>query len=364
MAGLYIHIPFCKSKCIYCDFYSMTRLSAIEEVVNGIIREFESRKYEINEPFTTIYIGGGTPSVVPCDILLPLIEALPLDCVKEFTIEANPDNITHELVAKWKQAGINRVSLGVQTLDDKVLKSIGRRHNGRQAIEAIKMIAEGGINNISADLIYGLPGISHNRWEQDLDAILTTPITHLSAYSLTYTEGTMLYKMWQQNRVSPLSDEETELRFNTLRNMTAAAGFEHYEISNFAKSGYQSQHNSTYWEPTGKWLGLGPSAHSFDGVTRRIDIPDISEWLSALPRPYTIDEETDLDRVNDIIVTTLRTAKGLNLNDIPERYRHRVLESASRHIASGAITRNSDNLRIEQSRWLISDAYIRDLIIL
>lgn len=326
--------------------------------------EFESRKDEIVETFTTIYIGGGTPSVVPVDILLPLIESLPTESVREFTIEANPDNITPELVARWKQAGINRVSLGVQTLDDKVLKSIGRRHNGRQAIEAIKMIAEGGINNISADLIYGLPGISQNRWEQDLDAILSTPVTHLSAYSLTYTEGTMLYKLWQQNRITPLSDEGTELRFNTLRNMTAAAGFEHYEISNFAKKGYKSQHNSTYWMPEGKWLGLGPSAHSFDGTTRRIDIPDTSEWLSRLPHPYTIDEETDLDRVNDIIVTTLRTANGLNLNDIPEKYRHRVLESASRHIASGAITKNFENLRIEQSLWLISDAFIRDLIIL
>ena len=270
----------------------MTRLSAMEEVVNGIIMEFESRKDEIDEAFTTIYIGGGTPSVVPVDILLPLIESLPTESVREFTIEANPDNITPELVARWKQADINRVSLGVQTLDDKVLKSIGRRHNGRQAIEAIKMIAEGGINNISADLIYGLPGISQNRWEQDLDAILSTPVTHLSAYSLTYTEGTMLHKMWQQNRITPLSDEETELRFNTLRNMTAAAGFEHYEISNFAKKGYKSQHNSTYWMPEGKWLGLGPSAHSFDGTTRRIDIPDTSEWLSRLPNPYTIDEET------------------------------------------------------------------------
>lgn len=326
--------------------------------------EFESRKDEIDEAFTTIYIGGGTPSVVPVDILLPLIESLPTESVREFTIEANPDNITPELVARWKQAGINRVSLGIQTLDDKVLKSIGRRHNGRQAIEAIKMIAEGGINNISADLIYGLPGISQNRWEQDLDAILSTPVTHLSAYSLTYTEGTMLYKMWQQNRITPLSDEETELRFNTLRNMTAAAGFEHYEISNFAKKGYKSQHNSTYWMPEGKWLGIGPSAHSFDGAIRRIDIPDITEWLSRLPQPYTIDEETDLDRVNDIIVTTLRTANGLNLNDIPERYRNRVLESAGRHISSGAIIHESDNLRIEQSRWLISDAFIRDLIIL
>lgn len=342
----------------------MTRLSAMEDVVKGIMQEFEYRKDEINEPFTTVYIGGGTPSVVPVDILMPLIESLPLDHVREFTIEANPDNISPELVSQWKRAGINRVSLGVQTLDDKVLKSIGRRHNGRQAIDAIKMIAEGGINNISADLIYGLPGISQNRWEQDLDAILNTSITHLSAYSLTFTEGTMLYKMWQQNRVSPLSDEETELRFNTLRIMTDAAGFEHYEISNFAKSGFQSQHNSTYWKPCGKWLGLGPSAHSFDGATRRIDIPDISEWLSALPRPYTIDEESDLDRINDIIVTTLRTANGLNLNDIPAEHRLKVLESASRHIESGAITKNSDILKIEQSHWLISDSYIRDLIIL
>lgn len=364
MAGLYIHIPYCRSKCIYCDFYSHTKLSEMEQTVAGLIQEYNYRRKEIDEPFTTIYIGGGTPSVLPSALLESLVAELDKSHVIEFTIEANPDNISRETVSIWKDLGINRVSLGVQTLNDKVLKSIGRRHTAKQAVEAINIISDCGISNISADLIYGLPGIDEKSWEHDLKTLLSTPIKHLSAYCLTYNEGTMLYKMWQQGRVFPATDEEIENRFNALRRLTAEAGFEHYEISNFARPGFRSRHNSSYWSPESKWLGIGPSAHSFDGKVRRIDIPDTKAWNEHLPYPCEIDTEDELDMVNDYIVTGLRTLDGLEIERIPEKYRARLLNEAAGFIKEGSIVLNNGRMSINPEKWLISDSYIRELIII
>lgn len=364
MAGIYIHIPFCSSKCIYCDFYSLTKHSNLKATIAGIITEYENRKHEISDPIATIYIGGGTPSIVPDYLLRQIVEHLPQKNIIEFTIEANPDNVTPQIVHTWRDLGINRVSLGIQTLHDKVLKSIGRRHTAQQALDAINIINDAGIQNISADLIYGLPGIDQAMWESDLTTILSSPIKHLSAYSLTYTEGTMLYKMWKQGRITPLSDEETEQRFRVLRQMTSEAGFEHYEISNFALPGFRSLHNSTYWNPKGRWLGLGPSAHSFDGHTRRVSIPDTTKWIEHLPYPCTIDEETNLDRINDIIVTSLRTVDGLTLDSIPSKYHQTLLRYAAPHIANGNMSLKSNTLSINPDQWLMSDTYIRDMIII
>lgn len=364
MAGLYIHIPYCRSKCIYCDFYSHTKLSEMEKTVDGLIQEYKYRRKEIEEPFNTIYIGGGTPSVLPTELLERLVSELDRTDAVEFTIEANPDNIRRGTVCIWKDLGINRVSLGVQTLDDKVLKSIGRRHSAKKALEAINIINDCGISNISADLIYGLPGIDEIAWEHDLKTLLSTPIKHLSAYCLTYNEGTMLYKMWQQGRVSPATDEEIENRFNALRRMTAEAGFEHYEISNFALPGFRSRHNSSYWSPESKWLGIGPSAHSFDGKVRRIDIPDTKAWNDQLPYPCEIDTEDELDMVNDYIVTGLRTLDGLEIERIPEKYRARLLNEAAGFIKEGSIVLNNGRMSINPEKWLISDSYIRELIII
>lgn len=364
MAGLYIHIPYCRSKCIYCDFYSHTILAEIEKTVDGLIQEYKYRRKEIEEPFTTIYIGGGTPSVLPLDLLERIVKELDKNDVTEFTIEANPDNINPDVVSGWKAMGINRVSLGVQTLNDRILKSIGRRHTSKQAIDAINIINDSGITNISADLIYGLPGIDEKAWEHDLTTLLSTPIKHLSAYCLTYNEGTMLYKMWQQGRVRPADDEEIENRFNTLRQLTADAGYEHYEISNFALPEFRSRHNSSYWSPDSKWLGIGPSAHSFDGSVRRIDIPDTKTWHEMLPYPCETDPEDLLDRVNDYIVTGLRTLDGLELERIPANYRSKLLEDASDFINEGSVILKNGRMSINQEKWLISDSYIRELIII
>jgi len=336
----------------------------MEAVIDGLVREYECRKDEVGEAFDTIYIGGGTPSVVPVELLERLVSRLPVDGISEFTIEANPDNISSEIVAAWQRLGINRVSLGVQTFNDEVLKSLGRRHTSRQAVEAIYTIHSAGITNISADLIYGLPGIDLASWEQDLETLLSTPVTHMSAYCLTYNEGTMLFKMLKRGRVVQATDEEIEMRFNALRRISAARGFEHYEISNFAKPGFRSRHNSSYWNPLSRWLGIGPSAHSFDGRIRRIDIPDIKTWLQELPCPCEIDSETELDLINDNIVTGLRTLDGLSIDTIPAKYREKVIELSRPYINDGAMSLEDGHLKIDPLYWLMSDAYIRELIII
>jgi len=339
-------------------------MDSMSRVVDGLVAELRHRRGEIQQPFTTAYIGGGTPSVLNPAMLTKLVNAIDSSQLEEFTIEVNPDDVTADAVALWLSLGINRVSIGVQSLRDSILSFIGRRHDAARALDAIDTIRSGGIKNISADLIYGLPGLSQQWWEQDLEKLLSSHITHLSAYCLTWNEGTRLYNLWRRGRVAPASDDTIEAQFNALRHITAKHGFDHYEISNFARPGFRSRHNSAYWNPCSRWLGIGPSAHSFDGDTRRIDDSHISSWLSRLPYPCDIDPEDDIDRINDNIVTALRTADGLDLTTIPATYRATILASAATDLKNGTLIHTSDRLAIPPSHWLTSDSYIRNLIIL
>ncbi len=363
MSSLYIHIPFCRSKCIYCDFYSRTGKADMELVTQGLIDEFRHRCNEVNSPFTTIYIGGGTPSVLPISLLEKLVATLPTQQVEEFTIEVNPDDVTPQSASAWHQLGINRVSMGVQTLNDSVLRSIGRRHTGSQALQAIDTLIGANLTNISVDLIYGLPGIEQHEWEHDLSTIVATPVTHLSAYCLSYYPGTMLHKLAERGRITPTDDDQLDLRFRALQHITSQAGFDHYEISNLARPGYRSRHNSAYWNPGHTWLGIGPSAHSFDGRVRRADHSDIASWLRSLPAPFEEEHETPLDLINDNIVTALRTSDGLDLNTIPEPHRSALMRNAAPIIATGALTLSNHRLSIPSHSWLTSDYYLRQLII-
>ncbi len=362
MTGLYVHIPLCKTKCIYCDFYSTAHIGRADLIIDGLVKEFEHRKNEVGNIFDTIYIGGGTPSVIPPDLLYKLVARFSLENCKEFTIEANPDDITADLVKRWREIGINRVSMGVQSLHDPILRTIRRRHSADQAIDAIHMLQDNGIENISCDLIYGLPGLTSEIWVDNLERLLSESISHLSAYCLTYNEGTVLYDMMLSGKVVPATEEEIAGQFETLQNVTSARGFEHYEISNFALPGKRSIHNSNYWNERSTWLGIGPSAHSFDGRTRRIDFADTIQWLNNMPTPYYIDEETDIDRLNDNIVTSLRTSDGLNLNVIDKRIAKCILRDAENFIKSGQMSLKDGYLTINSKYWLISDAFIRELI--
>lgn len=362
MAGLYIHIPFCHSKCIYCDFYSVANPAKVDRVADALIHEFNARRSEIAEKFDTIYIGGGTPSILSDDTLAHIVEALPVEGVSEFTIEANPEDISHEKVAHWKSLGINRVSMGLQSLDDDTLRWMRRRHDAATAIKAVDTIKNVGIDNISVDLIYGLPRLEDSRWEDTLARVLKLPIDHLSAYCLTYHESTALSIRQSRGLDLPPSDDDIARQYDALCDLTSKGGFEHYEISNFATDGRRSRHNSLYWSSIGTWLGIGPSAHSFDGNTRRIDYADINRWLETSPQPFEIDSETALDRTNDYIVSGLRTAEGIDLNYFSSAMAQSILKDARHYIDMGYMSADDGHLKILPQFWLISDSFIRDMI--
>lgn len=370
MAGLYLHIPFCHSKCSYCDFYSMPSVKFARQYVDAIIKEWEMRRHEVAEPINTIYIGGGTPSILDRSLLTDLVATLPHDNISEFTIEANPEDINDSWIDSVKQLGINRVSIGIQSFIDSELLAVGRRHTAEEAIAAIKRLQDNGITEISADLIYGLPQQTIETWQYSIDQLLGLNTPHISAYSLSYEQGTRLYAQLMAGKIQETEEDTVAQMYSMLTSSLSAKGFEHYEISNFALSGHRAKHNSSYWKFT-PYIGLGVSAHSFDGMARRINPTNIKAYLEAISNSKTffeIEEETETDLINDYIITTLRTSDGINLNDLEHRFGTRQAESfaksAKPFISAGNLIYTAPNtLRFTEDAWLISDSILRELIV-
>lgn len=361
MAGLYIHIPFCAAKCSYCDFYSMPLRGQTDVYIDAVLCEYNARCHEISEPFHTLYIGGGTPSLLPDNLIAELVSKLCLDNIEEFTIEVNPDDVTPERVKVWKEIGVNRVSMGIQSFEDAQLSAIGRRHTANQARKAIDDIIDGGIENISCDLIYGLPGQTLASWINSLQQLLNYHIPHISAYCLSYEPGTRLHAAMTTGRVIPTDDLVLEQMYDHLCTAAADAGYEHYEISNFSLPGYKSRHNSSYWDST-PYLGLGPGAHSFDGVNRRYNRTDLKKYLMSPVGFTSLDCENDTERYNDKLITTLRTSDGLDLNSLTDIQRNDLILSATPRIERGDLNLIDNRLTITEKSWFISDAILRDLI--
>ncbi len=362
MAGIYVHIPFCHSKCAYCDFYSMPYARAVEEYVQALTIEWRLRRHEVPGPFETIYIGGGTPSILAPKLLRHIIEALPTQRLHEFTLETNPEDVTPDNIKAWRDMGINRISMGVQSLDDECLKRIGRRHDGATALHAVDTLQDAGISEISLDVIYGLPGQDLDSWHSTLDKLIERRPQHLSAYALSLEPGTRLYAAASAGKWKPADDNLYVLMYDMLCKHTAQAGYLHYEISNFALPGHTAVHNSHYWDMT-PYIGLGPGAHSWDGHTRRANAPNLTQYLKDIAAghiAYSIEDESDADRVNDMIFTALRTNKGLDTQRLPDRFRHKF-ENLAAHCS--ALVREGTTVRIPQDKWLISDAIIRDLLV-
>jgi len=273
MAGIYIHIPFCKQRCTYCDFYTEVAPQFIPVLIDSIIRELNIRKdYLGNSQVSTIYFGGGTPSILSNEQFLLIFDAIyKLFTVAEnaeITFEANPDDLTPEFLASLHELPFNRISIGIQSFDDKDLKRINRRHTSKQAVEAVKNAQKAGFGNISIDLIYGLPFQTLEAWGNQLDMALSLQIQHISAYGLTYEEGTVLWKQRENGKIEVVDDLVMNEMYLLLLDKIKIKGFEAYEISNFALPGYQSRHNSAYWKQE-PYLGIGPSAHSYDVVSRQ-----------------------------------------------------------------------------------------------
>ncbi len=373
MAGLYIHVPLCVSRCIYCDFYSSTDRSVAHRLVDGLCEEMRIRQsYLGGETVRTLYLGGGTPSVLPVPELERLFQtaaSLFKLQLEEVTVECNPDDVTPEYAAALAALPVNRVSMGVQSFNDADLKLINRRHSARQAYDAVDNLRSVGISNISVDLIYGLPGQTVEGWQQNLDAACSLRVPHLSAYSLTYEEGTVLHRMMEQGKVKPVS-EDLSLRFyQKLCASLKEAGYEHYEISNFSFPGMAAKHNSSYWDGT-PYLGIGPSAHSFNGKSRQWNVADTGRYLAAVAQG-TVDCEveclTPAEAFNDRILTSLRTARGLDLarlkNDFPQFY-DKCMLAAEVSIKAGHLQLADGGLvlKLTPNGVFVSDSVFVDLM--
>lgn len=385
MAGLYIHIPFCKSRCIYCSFYSNTRLDMRQQYVDAVCREMQLRS-QTSPSVSTVYLGGGTPSQLTTEQLRQLfiyinkVYAVAPDA--EVTIEANPDDITPAYAASLSQLPVNRISMGAQTFDDHRLHFLRRRHTAAQVHQAVRHLRDAGFHNINIDLMYGFPNETLDDWQRDIDAALSLNVEHLSAYCLMIEEGTVLYEQMRNEKLimkngneEMRNDKAEELEramYEMLIDKLTAAGYEHYEISNFARPGYRSRHNSSYWHDI-PYIGLGAAAHSYtvpDGFAgppaiRSWNTADLYAYIAAIEkgeRPAEseiIDEDT---HYNDRITTALRTCEGLDLSTLSDKHRRYCLKEAERYIGDGLLQRKGNQLALTRKGLFVSDMVMSALI--
>lgn len=375
MAGVYVHIPFCASRCSYCDFFSTLRLDEVgHDYVEALIAEARLRKAELNgKPVKTLYMGGGTPSQLPLPLLARLIDGLKatldLNAVEEFTLEANPDDVTPEWCAAVRALGVNRVSMGVQSFQDAVLRLVGRRHTARQAIDAVASLRHAGIDNISIDLIYGLPGQTLETWAESVRQAVDLRPQHISAYGLTYEPGTRLWQQRECGEVVEASEDQYLDMYRVLVGLLQVAGYEHYEISNFALPGYRSRHNSSYWNET-PYLGLGAAAHSYDGTMRRSNPADLCGYIRRITSGQPACQVEDLawwERYDERVMLGLRTADGVDAHrlrsDFGDKAWAHFVSEARRHIDAGNMICTDDGRYILTSEGIVlSDSVMRDLM--
>ena len=367
MSGIYFHIPFCKTRCIYCDFFSSTNIQEKKEYVTVLCKELAGKKNYLNNPIETVYFGGGTPSVLTnqeFELIFNEIENN-FRCdwsSMEITLEANPDDLTDDYLNSLKNLPFNRISIGIQSFDEEELKFLNRRHNAQSAKKAVQTAQKSGFENISIDLMYGLPNQTLDNWKKNIRQAINLDIQHISAYHLIYEENTCLYNLLDAGKITP-SDEDLSLRmFETLIDDLADAGFEQYEISNFAKKGYQSRHNSSYWN--GKhYLGIGASAHSYNGISR--------QWNKASKNYPNYEPEIEIidTRIayNDFIITRLRTMKGISLKELEtlfgEEKRNYLLNQSQKHLQNSLLEIQDHYLRLTRKGIFVSDGVMSDLFL-
>lgn len=373
MAGIYIHIPFCKKLCFYCDFYHLISTDDNSPFINALLMEASLRKdYLENETVSTIYFGGGTPSsfsITELGTILNEIKKLfRVEESCEVTIELNPDDINQTYIAGLKELNFNRISLGIQSWRDSDLKMLNRRHDSARAAQALKETFDAGFENVSIDLIYGIPGMSAQEWALNLDQAFSYDIKHLSAYHLTFEPGTVFGKMLEKGLIAEIDEDESNMLFNILIEKAEAAGFIHYEISNFAKPGYLSIHNSNYWKQV-NYLGLGPSAHSFNGYSRQWNVRDVKGYIKSINSGKSFFEKEELDtkaRFNEYIMTSLRTMWGIDLEYIERTFEKEgydyVINLAGKFKDYGMMIQNKNNLVLTNQGKMISDNIISEFM--
>ena len=374
MAGLYVHIPFCSSRCVYCGFYSTTGLALRERYVDALCQEIKMRSLPTTPPqkegsLGTIYLGGGTPSQLTIPQLRRIFDAIyiynKVENDAEVTIEVNPDDVTPELAAALQQLPINRVSMGAQTFNDERLHFLRRRHSSAQVHQAVATLRQAGFQNISIDLMYGFPNQTLEEWQADIDEALQLNVEHISTYCLMYEEGTPLYRLLEQGKVAEIDEELERKMYFTLINSLESAGYEHYEISNFARPGYRSRHNSSYWKGI-PYIGIGAAAHSFDIQTRSWNVADIQQYINGMEQgersfeAETLDEDT---RYNDAVTVALRTCEGLDLSTLTDLQRTYCLKNAQRHLEAGLLKLNDQKISLTKEGLFVSDMIMSDLML-
>ena len=383
MSGIYLHIPFCKSKFAYCNFFSLVTEKKIDDYVLALKKEIINRKsYLGDDVVKTIYFGGGTPSLLPVKYVDEILELLHKNyniiSNPEVTLEINPDTIDKDKMLALKHLGVNRMSVGIQSFNDDDLRYLGRRHDSRHALQVLDDLSSVGFDRITLDLIYGMPTLTEEKWNHNLDIFFSTGISHLSAYALTVEPKTILGQKIEKEELQEVSEEDTIRHYNILVERTKENGFEHYEISNFAKEGCRSQHNSIYWQDV-KYLGLGPSAHSYDGDSRQWNVSNLTKYIQFVNADIDTDADTDMgryyereilskeDKFNEYVMTSLRTSWGCNVEkierDYGKSYAHNFLKNIKKYLESGIMLMKDNNFILTDEGMLFADGIAADLFV-
>ncbi|MDG1260179.1 MAG: radical SAM family heme chaperone HemW [Flavobacteriales bacterium] len=372
MAGIYLHIPYCKQACHYCDFHFSTVLNSREDMVGSMLQEIEQRADELKgQTVTTIYFGGGTPSILSTqhldELLVKMRRSFTLAEAVEVTLEANPDDLNSTQLNDWKDIGINRLSIGLQSFHDSDLKWMNRAHNQVEALNAVWAARDAGFHNLTIDLIYGLPTWKGNEWEQNLLELGKLDVPHFSAYILTVEDKTALGASVAKGKEKIVSDVRIEQQYEQLTAFAKANGYNHYEVSNFSKPGHSSQHNSNYWNRVA-YIGIGPGAHSFDGSKRAWNIANNPRYIKAIKDGSPFSEEENLsrfDQYNEYIMTRLRTASGIDLVGCKSLFGLRPDEVEpllwKDLVKEGKLEMVNDRYRVTEKAWLVSDRIASDL---
>ena len=371
MSGLYIHIPFCASRCIYCAFYSTVKHGQRSAYIDSLIHEMQLRTDFLPQgndaTINTIYIGGGTPSQISrtdIDRLFNNIYKVYGCKSSETTVEVNPDDVDANLVRCLVNNGVNRVSMGAQTFDDERLRWLHRRHSSKQVYEAVDCLRHGGIARISVDLMYGFPNQTAEQWQYDIDEVIKLGVEHVSAYSLMYEEGTPLYRLLEKHEIKENDEELSLLMYNMLVEQLRSAGYEHYEVSNFALLGCRAQHNSSYWNDT-PYIGLGAAAHSYNRSVRQWNVSDIDAYMEAINEGRVPFEQESIDadtHYDDLVTTALRTSDGLDLTMLSAQHQDYLLKMAQPHLLAKRMERKGNRIRICENSFMISDMIMSDLM--
>ena len=375
MAGIYIHIPFCKSKCAYCNFFSLASQSKMNDYLDALKNEIVSRnQYLGNEMVETIYFGGGTPSLLSADDIAEIIEILHKNfniiSKPEITLEVNPDTVDKEKLIFLKEKGINRISVGIQSFNDDDLRYLDRKHNSKHALQIIDDLKSVDFDKLTLDLIYGIPTLTEEKWNKNLDIFFSTGISHLSAYALTVEPKTILGQKIEKGILQDVNEDATIRHYEILIERTKECEFEHYEISNFAKKGFRSQHNSIYWKDV-KYLGLGASAHSYDGNSRQWNVSNLTKYINT-----DFDTDTDFferelltndDKFNEYVMTSLRTSWGCDINKIASEYgisyANHFLKNVKSYVDKGIMLKNDNSYILTDNGMLLADGIASEIFV-